>query len=68
MPQLCKKHEFRLAYAQRPWHDGKETGIRFAFRFGVTGLTTPAGAVQLNPPHSQKLPRLTAGSYGRSRR
>lgn len=29
---------------------GKETGTRFAFRFGVTGLTTPAGAVLLNPP------------------
>jgi SagB-type dehydrogenase family enzyme len=34
---------------------------RFAFRPGVTCVTTPAGAVLLNPPHSQKLPRLTAG-------
>ncbi len=34
---------------------------RFAFRSGVTCVTTPAGAVLLNPPHSQKLPRLKAG-------
>ncbi|MGB9225226.1 MAG: dehydrogenase, partial [Mycobacterium sp.] len=34
---------------------------RFAFRPGVTCVTTPAGAVLLNPPDSQKLPRLTAG-------
>src|SRR5271157_5411223 len=33
---------------------------RFAFRFGVTCLTTPAGAVLLNPPRSEKLSRLTA--------
>lgn len=33
----------------------------FAFRSGVTCLTTPAGAVLLNPPHSEKLTRLTAG-------
>lgn len=34
---------------------------RFAFRPGVTCLTTPAGAVLLNPPRSQKLTQLTAG-------
>jgi SagB-type dehydrogenase family enzyme len=34
---------------------------RFAFRPGVTCLTTPAGAVLLNPPRSEKLTRLTAG-------
>jgi SagB-type dehydrogenase family enzyme len=33
---------------------------RFAFRPGVTCLTTPAGAVLLNPPRSEKLTRLTA--------
>ncbi|MBY0288869.1 dehydrogenase [Mycolicibacterium sp. GF69] len=33
---------------------------RFAFRPGVTCLTTPAGAVLLSPPRSQKLSRLTA--------
>ena len=33
----------------------------FAFRSGVTCLTTPAGAVLLNPRHSEKLTRLTAG-------
>ena len=34
---------------------------RFALRSGVTCLTTPAGAVLLNPPRSEKLTRLTAG-------
>ena len=34
---------------------------RFAFRSGVTCLTTPAGAVLLNPPRSEKLARLTPG-------
>jgi SagB-type dehydrogenase family enzyme len=34
---------------------------RFAFRSGVTCLTTPAGAVLLNPPRSEKLTQLTAG-------
>ncbi|BBX97155.1 SagB family peptide dehydrogenase [Mycobacterium lacus] len=34
---------------------------RFAFRPGVTCVTTPAGAVLLDPPRSQKLTRLTAG-------
>lgn len=34
---------------------------RFAFRPGVTCLTTPAGAVLLNPPRSEKLTGLTAG-------
>jgi hypothetical protein len=34
---------------------------RFAFRSGVTCLTTPTGAVLLNPPRSEKLSRLTAG-------
>ena len=34
---------------------------RFAFRRGVTCVTTPSGAVLLNPPHSRKLPSLTAG-------
>jgi SagB-type dehydrogenase family enzyme len=34
---------------------------RFAFRSGVTCLTTPAGVVLLNPPRSEKLTRLTAG-------
>src|SRR4051812_40821591 len=34
---------------------------RFAFRSGVTCLTTPAAAVLLNPPRSEKLTRLTAG-------
>jgi SagB-type dehydrogenase family enzyme len=34
---------------------------RFAFRAGVTCLTTPAGAVLLNPPRSEKLTRLTPG-------
>ncbi len=33
---------------------------RFAFRSGVTCLTTPAGAILLNPPRSEKLTRLTA--------
>ncbi|MDP7707266.1 SagB family peptide dehydrogenase [Mycobacterium sp. TY815] len=32
---------------------------RFAFRSGVTCLTTGAGAVLLKPPHSEKLARLT---------
>lgn len=34
---------------------------RFAFRSGVTCLITPAGAVLLNPPRSEKLTRLTTG-------
>ena len=34
---------------------------RFAFRSGVTCLITPAGAVLLNPPRSEKLTRLSAG-------
>ncbi len=34
---------------------------RFAFRSGVTCLTTPAGAVLLNPPRSEKLTGLSAG-------
>ncbi|MCA2306390.1 SagB family peptide dehydrogenase [Mycobacterium intracellulare] len=34
---------------------------RFAFRSGVTCLITPAGAVLLNPPRSEKLTRLTPG-------
>ena len=34
---------------------------RFAFRSGVTCLTTPAGAVLLNPPRTEKLTRLPAG-------
>lgn len=34
---------------------------RFAFGAGVTCLTTPAGAVLLNPPRSEKLTRLTTG-------
>nr|VTP04423.1 Nitroreductase family protein [Mycobacterium riyadhense] len=34
---------------------------RFAFRPGVTCLTTPAGAVLLNPPRSEKLTRLSPG-------
>jgi SagB-type dehydrogenase family enzyme len=34
---------------------------RFAFRSGVTCLTTPTGAVLLNPPRSETLSRLTAG-------
>lgn len=33
----------------------------YAFRPGVTCLTTPAGAVLLNPPHSVKLARLDPG-------
>lgn len=33
---------------------------RFAFRAGVTCLTTGAGALLLNPPHSEKLARLSA--------
>ena len=33
---------------------------RFAFRSGVTCLTTPAGGVLLNPPRSEKLTRLSA--------
>lgn len=33
---------------------------RFAFRSGVTCVTTPAGAVLLNPPRSEKLASLTA--------
>lgn len=33
---------------------------RFVFRRGVTCLTRPGGAVLLNPPHSQRLSRLTA--------
>lgn len=33
---------------------------RFAFRPGVTCLTTGAGAILLNPPHSEKLARLSA--------
>ncbi|KZS56967.1 dehydrogenase [Mycobacterium kansasii] len=32
----------------------------FAFRSGVTCLTTPAGAVLLNPPLSEKLTRLSS--------
>ncbi|BBX72926.1 SagB family peptide dehydrogenase [Mycobacterium shinjukuense] len=34
---------------------------RFAFRSGVTCLTTPAGAVLLSPPRSERLTRLSAG-------
>jgi SagB-type dehydrogenase family enzyme len=34
---------------------------RYAFRRGVTCLTTGAGAILLNPPHSEKLARLSAG-------
>ncbi|MCV6978479.1 SagB family peptide dehydrogenase [Mycobacterium bourgelatii] len=34
---------------------------RYAFRPGVTCLTTRAGAVLLNPPHSDKLTGLSAG-------
>jgi SagB-type dehydrogenase family enzyme len=34
---------------------------KFAFRSGVTCLTTSAGAVLLNPPRHEKLTRLTAG-------
>jgi SagB-type dehydrogenase family enzyme len=34
---------------------------RFAFGSGVTCLTTPSGAVLLNPPRSEKLTRLAAG-------
>lgn len=33
---------------------------RFAFRPGVTCMTTGAGAVLLKPPHSEKLARLSA--------
>lgn len=32
---------------------------RFAFRPGITCLTTGAGAILLNPPHSEKLARLS---------
>ncbi|HEU4360690.1 MAG TPA: SagB family peptide dehydrogenase [Mycobacterium sp.] len=32
---------------------------RYAFRPGVTCVTTPVGAVLLNPPHSQQLTELT---------
>jgi SagB-type dehydrogenase family enzyme len=34
---------------------------KFAFRSGVTCVTTPAGAVLLNPPRSEKLTGLTTG-------
>ena len=34
---------------------------RFAFRSGVACVTTPAGAVLLNPPHNEKLTRLAPG-------
>src|SRR5712671_368844 len=34
---------------------------RFTFGSGVACLTTPAGAVLLNPPRSEKLARLSAG-------
>jgi SagB-type dehydrogenase family enzyme len=34
---------------------------RYAFRPGATCVTTPAGAVLLNPPRSQKLARLAPG-------
>ena len=34
---------------------------KFAFRSGVTCVTTSAGAVLLNPPRNEKLTRLTAG-------
>ncbi|WP_051022119.1 SagB family peptide dehydrogenase [Nocardia pneumoniae] len=34
---------------------------RFALRAGVTCLTTPAGAVLLNPPHNEKLTGLATG-------
>ncbi|KKC04167.1 SagB family peptide dehydrogenase [Mycobacterium nebraskense] len=34
---------------------------RLALASGVTCLTTPAGAVLLNPPRSERLTRLTAG-------
>ncbi|BAN91882.1 MULTISPECIES: SagB family peptide dehydrogenase [Mycobacterium] len=39
---------------------GYSDDTRFTFRSGVTCLITPAGAVLLSPPHSQKLPHLTA--------
>ena len=35
---------------------------RFALRAGVTCLTTPAGAVLLNPPRNEKLTGLGAGA------
>jgi SagB-type dehydrogenase family enzyme len=34
---------------------------KFAFRSGVTCVTTPAGAVLLNPPRNQKLTQLRPG-------
>ncbi|MET8648643.1 SagB family peptide dehydrogenase [Nocardia aurea] len=34
---------------------------RFALRTGVTCLTTPAGAILLNPPHNEKLTGLAGG-------
>lgn len=34
---------------------------RFAFHSGITCLITPAGAMLLNPPRSEKLTRLTPG-------
>ncbi len=37
---------------------------RFAFRPGVTCLTTAAGALLLNPPHNEKLARLSAHQLG----
>lgn len=39
---------------------GYPDDTRFAFRHGATCLTTPASAVLLSPPHSQRLSRLTA--------
>lgn len=54
MASLMPKGGAELAAAGYP------DGTRFALRSGVTCLITPAGAVLLSPPHSQKLSHLTA--------
>lgn len=54
--QLCGSYESGgRMFASRYPED-----TRFAFRPGVTCMTTGAGAVLLKPPHSEKLARLSA--------
>ncbi len=41
-------------------HSTYPAQTRFAFRPGITCVTTPSAAVLLNPPRSEKLTGLTA--------
>lgn len=59
MKRNSKRRACGLPDTNHPGQYPEQT--RFAFASGVTCLTTPAGAVLLNPPHSEKLTRLPAG-------